>query len=491
MNTKLTACSRRTGRRAVNFERKIFVSEAARPLRVAVIGAGPAGIYTADILTKSEEVRTGAVEVAIDIFDRYPAPFGLIRYGVAPDHPRIKGIITALHKVLDRGDIRFFGNVEYGKDLTLADLREHYDAIIFATGAIFDAPLNIKGIDLDGSYGAADFVSWYDGHPDYPRTWPLEAEQVAVLGNGNVALDVSRILSKHADDLLVTEIPDNVYEGLKASPVTDVHVFGRRGPAQMKFTPLELRELAHSRDVDIVLYEEDFQFDEASEEAMEKNAQTKVMMKTLRGWLEDQKTNEQTASRRLHLHFLQSPHEILGEDGKVVGLRMERNKLDGNGGIIGTGEYVDYPVQAVYRAIGYFGSELPEIGYDDKRGVITNVEGRVVDENGEVVPGLYASGWIKRGPVGLIGSTKSDALETITHLLEDRENLYTAPEPEAEAFSAYLDSKGIKYTTWEGWHRLDDHEKALGAASKDAAGEPRARVKVVDRDEMINISRGE
>ena len=170
MNTKLTACSRRTGRRTVNFERKIFVSEAARPLRVAVIGAGPAGIYTADILTKSEEVRTGAVEVAIDIFDRYPAPFGLIRYGVAPDHPRIKGIITALHKVLDRGDIRFFGNVEYGKDLTLADLREHYDAIIFATGAIFDAPLNIKGIDLDGSYGAADFVSWYDGHPDYPRS---------------------------------------------------------------------------------------------------------------------------------------------------------------------------------------------------------------------------------------------------------------------------------------------------------------------------------
>ena len=169
---------------------------------------------------------------------------------------------------------------------------------------------------------------------------------------------------------------------------------------------------------------------------------------------------------------------------------MERNKLDGKGGIIGTGEYVDYPVQAVYRAIGYFGSELPEVGYDSKRGVVTNVEGRVVDENGEVVPGLYATGWIKRGPVGLIGSTKSDALETITHLLEDHENLYTASEPDAETFSAYLDSKGIKYTTWEGWHRLDDHEKAQGAASKDAAGEPRARVKVVDRDEMINISRG-
>ncbi len=213
------------------------MSEATRPLRVAVIGAGPAGIYAADLITKSEEVRSGAVEVSIDIFDRYPAPFGLIRYGVAPDHPRIKGIITALHKVLDRGDIRFFGNVEYGKDLSLADLREHYDAIIFATGAIHDAPLPIKGIDLDGSYGAADFVSWYDGHPDYPRTWPLNAKEIAVLGNGNVALDIARVLSKHADDLLVTEIPENVYEGLKSSPVTDVHVFGRRGPAQIKFTP--------------------------------------------------------------------------------------------------------------------------------------------------------------------------------------------------------------------------------------------------------------
>ncbi|MFW0108164.1 FAD-dependent oxidoreductase [Rothia sp. P7181] len=460
-----------------------------RPLRVAVIGSGPAGIYAADILTKSKEVKNGELEVSIDIFDRYPAPFGLIRYGVAPDHPRIKGIITALHKVLDRGDIRFFGNVEYGKDLSLEDLREHYDAIIFATGAIKDANLDIPGVELDGSYGASDFVSWYDAHPDYPREWPLNAREIAVLGNGNVALDVARVLSKHADDLLVTEIPDHVYEGLKSSPVTDVHVFGRRGPAQIKFTPLELRELAHSRDVDIVLYEEDFQFDEASQEAMETNSQVKVMMKTLNSWLEKQKEEPQTASRRLHLHFLQSPAEILGEDGKVTALKMERNELDGNGGIKGTGEFVEYPMQAVYRAIGYFGSELPEVGFDPVRGVITNVEGRVVDNEGTPVPGLYATGWIKRGPVGLIGSTKSDALETITHLLSDRENLYTATEPCAETFSAYLDSKGIEYTTWEGWHKLDEHERALGAAAQDASGEPRARVKVTDREEMIRISR--
>lgn len=466
------------------------MSEALRPLRVAVIGAGPAGIYAADLLTKSEEVKSGDVPVAIDIFDRYPAPFGLIRYGVAPDHPRIKGIITALHKVLDRGDIRFFGNIDYGTDITLADLREHYDAIIFATGAIKDAPLGIPGVDLDGSYGAADFVSWYDGHPDYPREWPLEAKEIAVLGNGNVALDVARVLSKHAEDMLVTEIPDNVFEGLKNSPVTDVHVFGRRGPAQIKFTPLELRELSHSRDVDIVLYEEDFDFDEASDELIQSNNQVKTMMKTLTTWLTDQEEEEQTASRRLHLHFLQSPTEILGEDGKVTGIRMERNELDGKGGIKGTGEFIDYPVQAVYRAIGYFGTELPEVGFDSAKGVITNVEGRVVDENGEHVPGLYATGWIKRGPVGLIGHTKGDALETITHLLSDRQGLYTAAQPDAEAFTAYLDAKGLEYTTWEGWQKLDEHEKALGAASQDAEGQPRERVKVVDRDEMIRISRG-
>lgn len=466
------------------------MSETLRPLRVAIIGSGPAGVYAADILTKSKEVKDGEVPVSIDIFDRYPAPFGLIRYGVAPDHPRIKGIIGALHKIMDNSDIRFFGNVEYGKDINLAELREHYDAIIFATGAIKDAPLDIPGAELEGSYGGSDFVSWYDAHPDYPRTWPLEAQEIAVLGNGNVALDVARVLSKHADDLLITEIPDHVYKGLKESPVTDVHIFGRRGPAQVKFTPLELRELAHSRDVDIVLYEEDFQFDAASLEAMESNAQIKVMTKVLKGWLEDQKSKEFTASRRLHLHFLQSPAEIVGENGKVSGIRMERNELDGNGGIRGTGEFVDYPVQAVYRAIGYFGSELPDVGFDTTFGVITNTEGRVSDQDGAAVPGLYATGWIKRGPVGLIGSTKSDASETVAHLLADREHLYTAVQPDAQALTDFLESKGIEYTTWEGWYKLDEHEKALGAAALDASGEPRKRVKVVDRHEMIKISRG-
>ncbi|MGO4119903.1 FAD-dependent oxidoreductase [Arthrobacter sp. YAF16] len=471
-----------------------------RPLRVAIVGAGPAGVYAADILTKSNEVKDGDFEVSIDLFEAYPAPYGLIRYGVAPDHPRIKGIVNALHKVLDRGDIRFLGNVSYGRDLTLHDFRAFYDAVIFATGAIKDADLDIPGVGLEGSFGGADFVSWYDGHPDVPRDWPLEAKEIAVIGNGNVALDVARMLVKHADDLLVTEIPDNVYQGLKNSPVTDVHVFGRRGPAQVKFTPLELRELSHAKDVDIVLYPEDFEFDEASDEAIRTNNQIKTMVSTLGNWLvEEHAEAEEPSSRRLHLHFLHNPVEILGEKtgdaahpGKVTGIKFERMRLDGTGNVKGTGEFVDYPVQAVYRAIGYHGSQLDELEYDARRGVIPNEGGRVLGADGKPVPGIYATGWIKRGPVGLIGHTKGDALETIGFLLEDRLTLPPAQNPDPQAIIDLLEERGIQYTTWEGWNKLDAHELALGAAwtaSHPDDGVVRERIKVVPREEMIRISR--
>lgn len=469
-----------------------FPSGAAqRPLRVAVIGSGPAGVYAADILTKSAPVASGELTVSIDLYDRYPAPYGLIRYGVAPDHPRIKGIVNALHKVLDRGDIRFFGNVEYGTDLTLEDLRTHYDAVIFATGALKDADLNIPGIELEGSFGGADFVSWYDGHPDVPREWPLEAKEIAVIGNGNVALDVARVLSKHAEDLLVTEIPDNVYQGLKKSPVTDVHVFGRRGPAQVKFTPLELRELSHSRDVDIVLYPEDFEFDEESDRQIQTNNQTKTMVGTLTNWIAEQPEDpaEFTASRQLHLHFLHNPVEVLGTDGKVAGIRFERTALDGTGNAVGTGEYIDYPVQAVYRTVGYFGSALPEVEFDHRRGVIPNDGGRVLDAAGSHVPGVYATGWIKRGPVGLIGHTKGDALETVTHLLEDLGNLPAAGTPDDGAVVELLASRGVQFTTWEGWLALDAHERALGDAATEIDGVVRERIKVVPRGDMVSVSR--
>ncbi|WP_028279567.1 FAD-dependent oxidoreductase [Arthrobacter sp. H5] len=462
----------------------------ARALRVAVIGSGPAGVYAADILTKSEAVKSGQLAVSIDLFDRYPAPYGLIRYGVAPDHPRIKGIVTALHKVLDRGDIRFFGNVEYGVDLTLEVLREHYDAVIFATGAIKDADLNIPGIELEGSFGGADFVSWYDGHPDVPRGWTFDAQEVAVIGNGNVALDVARVLSKHADDLLVTEIPDNVYQGLRASPVTDVHVFGRRGPAQVKFTPLELRELSHSRDVDIVLYPEDFEFDAESENQIATNNQTKTMVKTLTNWVADDDGPEsRTASRRLHLHFLHNPVKVIGEDGRVAGITFERTQLDGTGNAVGTGEFIDYPVQAVYRAVGYFGSALPEVEFDHRRGVIPNDGGRVLDAAGTHVSGVYATGWIKRGPVGLIGHTKGDALETVTYLLADLVSLPAAAAPAESAVVDLLETRGVQYTTWEGWLTLDTHELALGEAATAVDGVVRERIKVVSREEMVAVSR--
>ncbi|CAM3111813.1 NADPH-ferredoxin reductase FprA [Arthrobacter ulcerisalmonis] len=468
-------------------------SAATRPLRVAIVGAGPAGVYAADILTKSSGVKDGDFEVSIDLFEAYPAPYGLIRYGVAPDHPRIKGIVNALHKVLDRGDIRFLGNVTYGRDLTLSDFRAFYDAVIFSTGAIKDASLDLPGIDLPGSFGGADFVSWYDGHPDVPRDWPLNAKEIAVIGNGNVALDVARMLAKHPEELLSTEIPDNVYEGLKSSPVTDVHVFGRRGPAQIKFTPLELRELSHMKDVDIVLYPEDFEFDAASDEAIRTNNQIKTMVNTLTNWLvEDHAESETPSSRRLHLHFLHNPVALeAGPDGAVAGARFERMRLDGTGNVEGTGEFVDYPVQAVYRAIGYHGSALAELEYDAAKGVIPNEGGRVLDADGAPVPGIYATGWIKRGPVGLIGHTKGDALETIGFLLEDRLSLPTATNPDPQAILDLLAERGVEYTTWVGWNRLDAHEAQLGNDwTADRREVVRERIKVVPREEMVRISRG-
>ncbi|PPF36202.1 pyridine nucleotide-disulfide oxidoreductase [Rathayibacter sp. AY1G1] len=448
-------------------------------LRLAIVGAGPAGIYAADLMIKAEK----KYDVSIDLFEHLPAPYGLVRYGVAPDHPRIKGIITALREVLDRGDIRIFGNVHFGTDITLEDLKRHYHAVIFATGAVRDAPLDVPGVELEGSYGAADFVSWFDGHPDVSRTWPLEASSVAVIGNGNVALDVSRMLAKHAEDLLPTEVPPNVYEGLKASPVTDVHVFGRRGPAQVKFTPLELRELGELRDVDMIVADEDFDLDPASEAAIATNKQVMVINRVLNQW----RTREVgSASRRLHLHFWAKPLEFVDDgSGRVGAIRYERTEPDGEGGVRGTGEIREVPVQAVYRAVGYFGSPLDGLPFDEMRGVIPNREGQVLDDEDQQVHGVYATGWIKRGPVGLIGHTKSDAMETVAHVLNDQASWWTPEHPEEAAVVALLEEREIAYTDLDGWHRLDEHEMALGEP------EGRARVKVVPREDMIAISRAE
>jgi ferredoxin--NADP+ reductase len=440
-------------------------------LRVAIVGGGPAGIFAADLLTKSE------VDVSIDILERLPAPFGLVRYGVAPDHPRIKEIVKALQRVLGHPDVRLLGNVDLGDDIKLEELREFYDAVVVATGARSDRDLDIPGEDLRGSYGAADFVSWYDAHPDAPRTWPLEAEHVAVLGAGNVALDVARVLAKTGDEMLTTDIPAHVYEGLKAKRATDVHVFARRGPAYAKFSPLELRELAHSPNVDVVVHPEGFEVDDASMEHIGRNKQAKMVLDTLANWVGREPTGK---PHRIHLHFLEQPVEITG-DGAVETLRTERTRLVGDGTVEGTGLVTNWDVQAVYRAVGYRSSSVVGLPFDDRAAVVPNDGGRVLDLDGERIPGAYVTGWIKRGPIGLIGHTKSDAAETVAHLVAETSPTATSRDP--EAVNAFLVERGVDVADLDHWLRLDQHEIALG----ESAG--RVRVKVAGRDEMLAAGR--
>ncbi|GAA0673339.1 FAD-dependent oxidoreductase [Kitasatospora atroaurantiaca] len=452
----------------------------SRPLRVAIVGAGPAGIYAADALMKSEIAAEPGV--SIDLFERLPAPFGLIRYGVAPDHPRIKGIISALHQVLDKPQVRLFGNVDYPGDITLDDLHRFYDALVFSTGADADRELGLPGIDLEGSFGAADFVSWYDGHPDVPRTWPLDAQKVAVLGVGNVALDVARILAKTADELLPTEIPPNVHYGLAANRAVEVHVFGRRGPAQAKFSPMELRELDHSPTIEVIVDPEDIEYDDGSIATRRANKQADMVASTLEKWAIRDVGDR---PHKLFLHFFESPVEILGEDGRVVGLRTERTQLDGSGDTTGTGVFRDWEVQSVYRAVGYRSSELPKLPFDPLTATVPHEAGRVM-EAGAHLASTYVTGWIKRGPVGLIGHTKGDANETVACLVDDHRNgrLRAAQTPDEDAVVAFLTGRGLDFTTWEDWHRLDAFERALGES------EGRERIKVVEREAMLRAGTG-
>lgn len=460
-----------------------------RPLRVAVIGSGPAGVYASDALMKS------STDVEVDLFEKMPAPFGLIRYGVAPDHPRIKGIIMALHRVMEKPELRLFSNVEFGKDITLDELKEHYDAVIFATGAVGDRALPTPGADLPEHFGAGEFVGFYDGNPLFERTWNLSAESVAVVGVGNVALDVSRILAKTGEELHVTEIPDNVYEVLKTNKAKEVHVFGRRGPAQAKFTPLELKELDYSPNVEVVVDPRDIDYDSASE-IMRRNSKITDQVCTI---LENYAIREpKNAPHKLYIHFFESPVEILSEEGTdgqqhVTGLRTQRMEYDGAGGLRPTGETTDWKVGAVYSAVGYRSDALPGIPFDNVKNVISNVGGRVIesdnteDEAAEAITGLYTTGWVRRGPVGLIGNTKGDANEAVANLLADAAEgkKFNPSKPELSAVNELLESKGIDYLDWEGWHKLDAAERTAGEA------EGRERKKYVEWDEMVTHSKGE
>jgi ferredoxin/flavodoxin---NADP+ reductase len=448
------------------------MTQTTAPLRVAIVGGGPAGIYAADILTKSD------VGVSVDILERLPAPFGLVRYGVAPDHPRIKEIVKALHRVLAKPEVRLIGNVEYGVDVKLSDLREFYDAVIVATGAMADRDLGIPG--EEHSHGAADFVSWYDAHPDVPQTWPLDAKSVAVIGVGNVALDVARVLAKTGDEMLVTDIPAHVYEGLKAKTTTDVHVFARRGPAYAKFSPLELRELNHSPNVEVIVHPEGFDVDDHGMEHIAKNKSQKMVLDTLANWVGRDPVGK---PHRIHLHFAEAPAEIVADaEGRITTLRTERtHSPEADGNVVGTGEVSDWDVQAVYRAVGYRSTQLVGLPFDERAAVIPNSEGRVLDLDGNHIPGTYVTGWIKRGPVGLIGHTKSDAAQTVAHLLED--TTATAVRREPADVDAYFAERGVDATSFEHWEALDQHEISLGEA------EGRIRVKVGERDAMLAAGR--
>lgn len=449
----------------------------SEPLRVAIVGTGPAGVYAADILCRHDE------NAEVDIFDRLPTPYGLIRYGVAPDHPRIKFIVDALHSVMENPRIAFYGNVHVGVDITVDELREHYDAVIFATGAERDRHLPIPGTDLDGSHGSADFVAFYDSHPDRPRTWDLTgAKEVAVIGVGNVGLDVTRVLGRSAEELLATEIPDHVYRVLAASEITDIHMFARRGPAQAKFTPVELRDMDRSANIQVLVTPDGMEFDDGSQQALAGSKSLRMVVDVLSEWAI--RDADPDAGRRVHIHFLQNPVEILGTDGHVSGLRTERMELNGDGTVHGTGEFTDWPLQQVYRAVGYRSEPVAGVPFDDDSLVIPNAAGRVLDADGAPIAGLYATGWVKRGPVGLIGHTKSDAAETIANLLEDAPGLPRAVKPGRGALEEALRAKGLPLTDFAGWDRLDAHEKALGAAD----AHPRLRVKVISRDEMTAIA---
>ena len=444
-------------------------------LRIAVIGAGPAGVYSSDIFLRQlgklgEELGLGT-KARIDLFEKLPVPFGLVRYGVAPDHPSIKFIASALEKTLDNPDIHLYCDVEFGKDVTLDELLERYDAVLFATGAVEDKPLGLPGSDLDGVYGAAKFVEWYDGYPTGAREWPLDAEEVAVIGGGNVAMDVARELMRNADDLKAkTDIPDNVYEGIKANKAKTLHLFIRRGVAQAKFSVQELREMEK---LTRQMVEELFTIREMAED-MEDDGDT------------DFEGNP--ADRKYYIHFNFAPVEVLGEDGKVVGIRVEKTETSADGKMTRTGEFEEYPVQAVYHAIGYKPATAPGIAYDERRAHLANAngDGRITTEasgeGAQVRERLYATGWAKRGPVGLIGSTKSDALLIVTNMLEDlskaAEGGRVAADRDPESIDRLLASRGVKPIDFAGWKKVDAFERAEGAK------EGREHKKVIDPEQM-------
>lgn len=450
-------------------------------LRVAIVGSGPAGFYAAEALQKA------APGIAIDLIDRLPTPFGLVRGGVAPDHPKIKSVTRIFDRIASQPGFRFLGNVRVGQDVTVDELRARYDVLLLSYGAETDRTLGIPGEALAGSHAATEFVAWYNGHPDKAgAVFDLTQREVAVIGIGNVAMDVARILAKPTADLAVTDLADHALAALAASQVETIHLVARRGPVQAACTTPELRELGELEGVDVVVDPRDLELDAASEAelaAMEDRNPAKNL-EVLRGWAARPLTG---AKRRVVLHFNASPVALHGTE-RVERMTIVRNRLesDGRGGVraVPTDETRDLPVGLVFRSVGYKGVGLPSIPFDDRRGVVPNIHGHVVEAAGSetTVPGLYVAGWIKRGPQGVIGTNKQCATDTVQQLVADAvAGAIPRVDGSASSIDALLAERGVRVTSWSDWQRLDQVEQERGAA----LGRPRCKLTAIE--EMLEL----
>jgi ferredoxin--NADP+ reductase len=451
------------------------VASSASPLRVAIIGAGPSGFYAAERLLAQKDL---AVEV--DLFDRLPTPYGLVRTGVAPDHQKIKSVTRAFDKIAAHPGFRFYGNVEFGTQLSPEDLRRHYHATIYAVGSPTDRPMGIGGEALTGSHSATAFVGWYNAHPDFVDldVGLAGVKSVAVIGNGNVAVDVIRILGRTEQELLETDIADYALAALARSEVTDIHCFGRRGPAQAAFTPVEIRELGEMADCDIIVDPADLELDPASRASLSKDKNAEKNVHTLAELARRGATGKK---RRIHMRFLISPLEVTGE-GRVQSIRLGKNHLVEKDGALAarpTGQEETLPVELVFRAIGYKGLPVPGLPFDEKKAVVPSARGRVTG-----VTGHYVVGWIKRGPTGVIGTNKPDSVESVEALLEDHAagRLPAPATPARRALEALLAERKLEWVSYADWKVLDDLERSRATA-------PRPRVKFNRTDEMLQALR--
>jgi len=430
---------------------------------VAIIGSGPSGFYAADHLLKQKDLH-----VEIDLFDRLPTPFGLVRGGVAPDHQKIKTVTKAYDKTAANPGFRFYGNVEYGRDISRDELHAHYHAVIYAVGAQTDRRLGVPGEDLSGSHPATEFVGWFNAHPDYrDLTFDLTQETVVVIGNGNVAMDVVRILARTPEELATTDIGDHALEALRQSRVKDIYILGRRGPAQAAFTNPEVRELGEMADAEPVISASEVAIDPATMDwlATQTDRTHRSNVDTLTGFSTRSPAEKK---RRIHFRFYVSPLEIFGS-GHVEGIKLEHNRpvrgADGLPKAEATGETEILPAGLVFRSIGYLGVAVPGLPFDARKGVLPNDQGRVFDpETKQPLGGDYAVGWIKRGPTGVIGTNKPDAHESADRLLEDLANdrLANPAHPTRTDVESLLRSRGVRFVSWTDWQRLDRMEVELG-----------------------------